>query len=347
MVVLWTMVILSLLAIGLGHRTSVELSLTKYSLGKMKANYAGWAGLMYAAEQLRRDSLDSETSLYDTLYLCGLTLEEGSTPEDVFKDVKVGEGHFDILRPVQNNMPNENVYGFEDEEAKINLNAINISNYGILSQLITVLGFDDNVSQTIASSVMDWHDVDQVVNNEPFGAEDSDYLSFPKPYHCKNAAFENLEELLLIKGAAPEIFNSIRDYLTVFPMEPGDVLVNVNTASEPVLQALARSASGPFTGTEIQDADNMAVKILLYRRGEDGEDFTADDRRISLIANPTEFDLNIQEANIFNNLRGRLRESSNIFRIYTRGVDDVSLAQSSFEAVINREDLSVLFWERK
>ena len=37
------------------------------------------------------------------------------------------------------------------------------------------------------------------------GAEDDYYMSLPEPYHCKNAHFDSVDELLLVKGVTPQL----------------------------------------------------------------------------------------------------------------------------------------------
>jgi hypothetical protein len=48
-----------------------------------------------------------------------------------------------------------------------------------------------------ASSIMDWIDADDNVERD--GAENEYYLSLPEPYYCKNANFETVEELLMVR----------------------------------------------------------------------------------------------------------------------------------------------------
>lgn len=72
--------------------------------------------------------------------------------------------------------------------------------------------------------------------------------------------FAAKEELMLVSGVTKEIFLQLKDLITVY----GSGVVNINTASEEVLQVLGLS------GDTIET-------ILDYRLGEDGEAFTDDD----------------------------------------------------------------------
>ena len=344
LVILWMMALLSILAIGLGRRTSIDLSLTKYAVGKLRADYFTWAGFMYAIDQLKKDAEDTQTSRMDSLYECGITLNEGQTPEDLFKNVAVEQGFFDVNYISQGGSETlrEVRFGLEDQERKININAITQQNYKVLSHLIFFLGFDNDTAETIASSVADWRDSDSTVTSPPFGAEDSYYKDLPKPYPCKNSFFESKEELLLVKGVTQEIFSKIKDYVTIFPQESPLLLVNMNTAPEIVIRAAARSLAGPITNTEIGDADSMAAKIISYRRGEDGKEGTRDDRRIDMNA----LGLNEKEQIIFLAMKSQTTDVSHYFRIRVRGEDKLSAVHSDVEAIVFRDDLTVVSWHR-
>ncbi len=343
-VVLWLIVILTVLAVGLGRRTSVDLHFAKHAIGKLKAKAAAQGAVMYALNQIRKDAADTTTNTFDSLYQCGISLKEAQTPEDIFKHVPLGEGYFDIgfLSQAGQETESKMVCGLEDEERKININAISAQNDKVLAQLIALFGFDENTALMIAASVADWRDADSALANDTFGAEDDFYMSLAQRYHCKNMPFENLEELLLVRGMTPEIFEKIKNYLTVFPIDAAIPRVNIDTASEIVIRALGRSVSGALTNTETADADSLAQKVIAFRRGADGEDATADDRLVDM----NELGLNQKEEVIFLAIQNQITKTSNYFRIHARGADEATSASSQIEAVVDRDDLSVVFWRR-
>ena len=55
---LWILVILSLLAVGLGWQTHVELTLAKHLTGKIQSKYMALSGLMYVLDKIKKDKLD-------------------------------------------------------------------------------------------------------------------------------------------------------------------------------------------------------------------------------------------------------------------------------------------------
>ena len=97
------------------------------------------------------------------------------------------------------------------------------------------------ISYGIVPAIIDWTDGDDeiecldFINNDNLGAESSYYSQLKSPYKCRNKPLETTEELLLIKGITPRIFNRIRDYLTVY----GDGKININSAGKLVLESLS------------------------------------------------------------------------------------------------------------
>ena len=351
-VVVWILFILMILAIGLARMTSIEIALTNYSLGQLRAKYMAWAGVFYAMNLIRKDTADKTTSQFDTLYQCAVSFDPNDFPplgeEKIFKNIPLEEGYFCISYRIKNLGSDSNSnqikewYGLSDEERKINLNALTPENYIILRRLLINLGVDDSIAETISASVMDWKDTDEEVTDSGFGAEDSFYQGLKRAYHCKNLPFDNVEELLLVRGMTLEIFEKIKDYVTVFPKDATTLLINLNTASGVVIQSVAESMSGSVTNTDLSDAKSLSDKIVAYRAGQDGQIMTKDDRIIEL----NDLGLNPKETSIFLSFQKYVTKISRYIRIITKGTDGSTKAQSKIEAVIDRTNLSILSWRR-
>ena len=343
-VVMGILLILSLLAVGLGRSVLMELSLTKYFTGQLKSQYIARAGVIYGLNQIRRDTQDERGGLFDSLYECAVKIPDDQTPAALFQHIPVGEGYFDIrYTPSGQGLgPTEEFCGFEDEERKLNMNAMTPETSPILRRLISKLGFDDTTARTIAASVVDWIDPDSEVTDQSFGAEDSYYGQLANPYYCKNFPFDSPEELLLVRGVTPEVFKQLQDLVTVFPQKTSRFLVNINTASETVLGALAENFSGPPTNTDLADAQSLTRKIIEWRSGEDGRPMTGDDRLVTM----SDLKLNAREEAIFRALEKYLTPISRYIRLQVQGWDESSDATSRIEAVVNRDDLSIVSWKR-
>ncbi len=101
----------------------------------------------------------------------------------------------------------------------------------------------------LINAIIDWIDENDLTTG--FGdTEDSYYQGLDNPYSCRNGKLETLEELLLIKGMTPEVFDKVSGFLTVH----GDGNININTAAAPVLAALDELMT-----------DELAANMVAYR----------------------------------------------------------------------------------
>lgn len=343
MAILWILVILALLAIGLGRSTHVELSLTKYSLGKMKSNYLAWAGINYAIDKIYLDSKDDSSKQQDTVYYCAIPFGNAGSPGDIFLGHSVGEGYFNIEYGQKDYASQQyNIYpGIQDEDRKLNINAINISNVDALINLIILLGEDEQTAKRIAYSVVDWKDTNDLMSDNTYGAENAYYSELAKSYKCKNRPFDLRSELLLVRGMSQEFFNKLKGYVTVFPKQ-GVYKINFDTASELILLSLARSESGKKTDTTQTDADSLVAKLLEHRRGVDGKDFSNDDRSINI----REIDLGAKEKSLFYAMNIYRKKRSDYLNINLRAVENSRGIETRVDAIVYRNDLRIVYWKR-
>jgi len=253
--VVWAIVLLSVLAAGLGSRSAFALGFAARLERTLQASYLAAAGVERAAQALDEDA----TPTFDGLN------ELWVNNEYVFARQPLGDGRYSIVAAAG---AGPQRYGLIDEERKLNVNTV--SSDVVLRLLQRVAGMKPNDAMEAAESLVDWRDEDHEAL--PHGAEKFHYLSLSPSYDCKDAPFENLEELLLVRGVSVEVFDRIRPYVTVH----GSGEVNVNTADAAVLGALGLSPQG-------------VDELLWYRAGEDGIEATSDDRALASIgAAPSE-----------------------------------------------------------
>jgi general secretion pathway protein K len=116
---------------------------------------------------------------------------------------------------------------------------INATSDILLKNLLTNLGVQGEEVDTIVDSIMDWKDPDDL--HRLHGAESDYYMSLPNPYKAKDANFDTLEELLLVKGMTPEILygndkkKGLIDFLTI---NSTSSQININAAPKEVLMAI-------------------------------------------------------------------------------------------------------------
>lgn len=171
----------------------------------------------------------------------------------------------------------------EDEERKINLNTLVMTNgigtddqrVAVFRRLLDILGADPSV----ADGVVDWLDAD----DEPRvgGAESQYYQSLPIPYRAKNDLFDTIEELRLVRGVTPELFETLRPFVTIH----GSGKVNINTAPKEVLMALSAGKDA----SDVGPIDEAAANQIVEYRAE--HPFTSLDRDQLRKASPRLHDL--------------------------------------------------------
>jgi general secretion pathway protein K len=247
-VILWALFFLSMLAVAVNAYIWPSLSLAGKLKDRAKMYYLAKAGVKRAIlEIVKNDATDS----YDALK------ESWSNNEDGFKEIELEEGTFSVQRIAYTGQGTEEIkYGLIDEERKININK---ASYSVLKKFFEIAG--ETTSQQaadIAASIIDWRDEDD--EPEENGAESGYYLTLDPPYPCKNEDFEVLEELLLVKGMSQEVFDKVKDKITIY----GTGAVNINTADALVLQSLGMSQA-------------LAEKVIHFRKGSDGKEATQDD----------------------------------------------------------------------
>ncbi len=246
--VLWSLFFLSALAAAIYAHVAPQIDFVAKWKDRSGLYHLAKAGVKRAMIELDEDETQNFDGLNDTW----------ANNEDAFKEaVLSGEGFFSVRYDVQDDdQPPQERYGLTDEERKINPNK---ASDAVLKHFFEIAG--ETTSQQagdIADSVLDWVDAD----DEPRvnGAEKGYYAALENGYPCKNKEFEMLEELLLVKGVTPEIFDKVKGDMSVYT----NGTVNINTADEVVLRGLGMN-------------ENLAEKVIHFREGNDGKEATEDD----------------------------------------------------------------------
>lgn len=147
----------------------------------------------------------------------------------------------------------------EDENRKINVNRLagtRSFSYPVAIQLLaqwsnphydTIFESPDASGSygdrmEVLMALRDWIDADDQINGfdpanpvDPFipssaGAEDARYNSLEPPYENKNAKFDTVEELRMVKGVGDDFMEAFGGQLTVYPVE------RINVATAPIVQ---------------------------------------------------------------------------------------------------------------
>ncbi len=312
---LWILTLLTLLAMGIGIRVGIDVKIMSFFINSYKAHYIAEAGIRKTVFLLESDVNKNADSLNE-IWSCGY---DGVKEQYVLKDIKLGEGAFKVGYEAGKDEAGNPVYlyGACDESGKININE---AGGDILAKLP---GF----SVDLASAVVDWRDEDDLPN--PSGDEDDYYEGLDAPYECKDAEFSSPEELMLVKDVTREIYEGVKDLVTVYGEGKA---VNINTTPKEVLAVLI--------GSEFEE---LPAKIANYRNGSDGIMGTEDDNIFTDINAinaqlATALTLTQVELNRIEELKntGYFKVMSECFRIRSRGEAKNGRVKKAIEVVIKR-----------
>ena len=237
--------VLSALTINLSTKMNQEISLLQNSVDYLKASSLAQAGINYGVAILKMDDeLKVDWLGEDWAKEGELTFDEGT--------VKIN---------------------IEDETGKINLNHLNSeSEKEKTLRIEQMLELCDNIGleYSIIPAIIDWIDADDevttllsVTTGENKGAENAYYADLPLPYPCKNALFDTVEEVLMVKGINKENYygeKGLVNFVTVFTNRK----ININTAKAEVLKSTLQASISSQEGTEVID-DTVITDIMTWR----------------------------------------------------------------------------------
>lgn len=275
-IVMISIFVLSILAGGFAYSMKVETRLAMNSNNETEMEWLGRSGVEYARWVLAQQ-LNVPNEPYDSLNQKWAGGPGGTNDllADVTPEVELGKGKF--------------TWKIKDTERKFNINMA-INNDAVLQQALILAGVDASDVPTIIGSVQDWIDKDD--NTHINGAETDYYKTLDPPYTAKNGPFDDVSELLFVKGVTPDMYwgpNSTNHPSALFqsknPVRSGvlpnavaspvglvDIFttvssgqININTASLSSLQMIP--------GVD----ENVASEIVRLRSGPDGVDGTEDD----------------------------------------------------------------------
>jgi general secretion pathway protein K len=238
--------VLSTLTINLSTKMNQEISLLQNSVDELKAEALAQAGINYGIAILKMD---------EDLQVDWLGEDWAELKELIFEEATVE-------------------IGIEDECGKINLNYLGVrSEEEKVLRIEQMLELCDNIGleYAIVPAIIDWIDADDEVtvlssvNGEDEGAENDYYTELPFPYPCKNAPFDTIEELLMVKGISKENYygeEGLGNFVTVFT----NGKININTASKEVLQSTLRasiSSSKEESAEEVEMIDDTVIDGII------------------------------------------------------------------------------------
>jgi hypothetical protein len=242
-----------MVALGFSKDTKMAILLKSISTERLKDSYAARGASLYAFAKMSIDANvtntkangDNSAQGASGLVTAGDLPKGGAAPvgaktDNENSDTEEGDKHNDDKwNPGKN--PYSVTIGDRDcdvylssENGKININGLNDKNREFLVNFLMKRDIDASDADIITDSILDWIDPDDLTHIN--GAEDGYYGSLPDPYKAKDAPFSSIEEMALVKGVTPAIFENIKDFITVY----GDkqISVNVNLAPKEILSSI-------------------------------------------------------------------------------------------------------------
>jgi type II secretory pathway component PulK len=156
----------------------------------------------------------------------------------------------------------------EGTRLAVNLLATSAIHRAFAQRLFQKWGLDASQAETLVDSIADWIDADD--RPRPHGAEREYYAPKGNPHFPFNRAFDDMDDVLLVRGAEELEFArwDWRDSFTFY----GDGAIDVHRASGEMLEALF-------------DVTSAEVNRFVHARiGPDGVQDTEDDREFSSLA---------------------------------------------------------------
>lgn len=143
----------------------------------------------------------------------------------------------------------------QDELGRFDLNAVDGS---VLVSLFRSQGASLDEAQTLSDRALDWRGSPAGDLHRLHGATDSDYVAAGLSYRPRHAAFQSVDELRLLFGMPPELFDRVRPALTVYTKKP---MIDPNIATREALLALYGGNAGQVENVMQSRATGIAASI--------------------------------------------------------------------------------------
>lgn len=306
--VMWIVVVLTMIVYALGRYLRADITMLNYFNGKTHAKAAAWGGIMVAVDQIKMDTLDAQCSAVDTHTACGVCWQN---PMMLQTPHAIGRAEITQIH-------------FSDEDSRLNVNAIDESSQEVLVRLMVILDFDEALAARMAQWITVW--TGKAEGNQPT-------LAMP----LKGRPLDSLEELLLMSEMDVPKLERLRPYLTVWPKKAAQLTVNLDTASPEIMQALVEYHA-QLTDAQSEEARSLTEKVMAKRL----------DMAQGLPQSVEESDLPLigKERAIWRALQVNRTRRSSFIRVQVQAKDQLTNVGMSMNAVIKRDDLSIVEWNK-
>ncbi len=240
-----------MVALGFSRDTKMAILLKSISTERLKDSYAARGASLYALAKMSIDAnaidIEAEGGANEAAGLVapgelpkGEAAPIGANADDEDSDSEQSDEHSDEKwnpgkKPYSVTIGDRacEVY-LSSENGKININGLNDKNREFFVNFLKKRDIDALDADIITDSILDWMDPNDLTHIN--GAEDGYYGSLPDPYKAKDALFSSIEEMALVQGVTPGVFENIKDFVTVYGDK--EISVNVNLAPKEILSSI-------------------------------------------------------------------------------------------------------------
>jgi len=219
LMVLWTLMLLALLATVYGSNARTEVLLARNLVTNAQAEALADAGIFRAAAGLTRQPREGGFRGNGQVYIWRPSLQG--------PDVRAAAaaGPLDEVR-----------FTVRDEGGKVDLNHAPAP---LLRELFVAVGVKPEAGAALADAIVDFRDEDQ--EKQPNGAEAREYKRAGMAWGPKNKPFDVVDELIYVLGITPEIYRKVAPLVTVWGLGEAP---HPYTAPPEVLQAMLELQRG-------------------------------------------------------------------------------------------------------
>ncbi|MGB9499672.1 MAG: general secretion pathway protein GspK [Dissulfuribacterales bacterium] len=236
LMVLWVLMLLTVIVSEFCYSMRTRVNITRNFKESTQAYYIAVAGFNHAVVEIIKQ-VNTPRKIASVDY---------DTNEDEEKiDWRVNT---DIAATVFGN--GEYTVRIDNDSGKININQ---ADKGLLHLMLNGFELDEREKDVIVDSILDWKDADS--NHRINGAEDQYYQSLPDPYKCRNADFDSIEELLLVKGVTPDIYYGGLDRMTTV----------ISAIKDAKIKKRSRKKRSRKKGTDYNKVNINAISPQLWR----------------------------------------------------------------------------------
>lgn len=280
-VVLLVLLLLGLLVAMFAFRVNADLAATRVISYQMQTRLAAEAGIDRVRTILRESRFDVDR-WFDNTEELHRVLVWGPDGDEAFwgTNEEFDDGavafRFSIVADDATDDETYIRFGVTDESSKLHLNRASASQ--LLKIVQSAAGDDPDIqAKEIVAAIIDWRDADGKVSGEATDTEGEYYRRLDHPYQIKNAPFDTVEELLLVKGVTARLLYG-EDYdrnglLTAneddgddsFPPDNADGLLNLGMY--PYLTVLSSENNVSNEGRQraflFGDAEELRAELAL------------------------------------------------------------------------------------